>query len=74
MAKPKTFVDSMVVDVAKKSHNCQHNRNHRIEMGDKRLSVKAGRGHDRFCKDCAIETLQRDITSIELTISQLEST
>jgi hypothetical protein len=72
MAKPKTFLDSMLVDVAKKSHNCQHNSKHRIEMGDKRLSVKAGRGYDRFCKDCAIETLRHDIARIQQTISTLE--
>lgn len=72
MAKPKTFLDSMEVDVAKKAHNCQHNRKHRIASGDKRLSVKVGRGRERFCKECALETMRRDIIVLEGTIAQLE--
>ena len=72
MAKPKTFLDSMEVDVAKKAHNCRRNSRHRIEMGDKRLSVRVGRSFDRFCRDCAVETIERDIAMLQRTISELE--
>lgn len=72
MAKPKSFLDSMEVDVAMKSHDCQHNKKHRITKGDKRLSVKVGRSHERFCKGCAVETMKRDIAILEQTIAHLE--
>ena len=72
MAKPKTFLDSMEVDVAQKAHNCQHNGRHRIKMGDKRLSVKVGRSFERFCRDCAQETINRDIGLLQETIAELD--
>lgn len=51
----------MEIDTAGASHNCQHSSRHRVTKGEKRLKVKAGRGHDHYCLGCALESIDRDI-------------
>jgi hypothetical protein len=53
MPKPKSLILSMSVDIAAKSHNCQHSAGHRIQRGDLRLRVKESRSPDYYCVDCA---------------------
>ena len=64
MPKAKSFIKSLTVDHAKKSHNCQHNKNHRISMGDIRLGLKEGRSPEYYCKDCSIKFLEKSKESI----------
>ena len=65
MARIKSLVTRVEVDVAKKAHNCQANARHRIERGDKRLNVRNGRSWDRYCLECARNIVQRDIAALE---------
>ena len=64
MAKPKSFLISIDMDVAKHSHNCQHNSKHRIYAGDVRIKLKSGRKVEYFCVDCALDTINRDIETL----------
>lgn len=64
MAKPKSFLMSIDMDVAKHSHNCQHNSKHRICAGDVRIKLKTGRKVEYFCIDCALATINRDIETL----------
>ncbi len=64
MARVKSLITGTTVDQAKKSHNCQANSRHRINMGDVRLNVKSGRSWDRYCLACAQEILRRDAEKI----------
>jgi hypothetical protein len=72
MAKPRSFVDSMCVEIAKNSHNCRHNKKHRIAAGHKRLSVSDGMSHQTYCVPCAVIFLERDITTIRNLIASLQ--
>jgi hypothetical protein len=68
MAKPKSILQRVAVDVAKKAHDCQHNSKHRLVAGDKRLKVWRGRSHEHFCVNCALEIIERDMEKlVELT-------
>jgi hypothetical protein len=69
----KSFIDSMRVDRAKRSHNCQHNAHHRIAMGDARLAVKVDRTEEKFCKTCALIFLRSDAEKINNLMRELEA-
>lgn len=64
MAKPKSFLMAIEIDVAKHSHNCQHNSKHRISAGDMRVKLKTGRKVEYFCVICALKTIGRDIETL----------
>ena len=72
MARIKSLVIRVEVDVAKKAHNCQANARHRIERGDKRLNVRNGRSWDRYCLECARNIARRDIAALEALARDLD--
>lgn len=57
----KSLVTRVEVDRALKAHDCQANRKHRLQKGDKRLKVRNGRSWDHYCAPCAANIIQRDI-------------
>ena len=61
----KSLVIRVEVDKALKAHNCQGNRRHRLERGDKRLKVRNGRSWDHYCVICAGNIIQRDIVELQ---------
>lgn len=65
MARIKSLVTRVEVDVAKKAHNCQANARHRIERGDRRLKVRNGRSWDHYCLECGKAIVQRDISALQ---------
>ena len=62
----KSLVCQVRVDIAAHSHNCQANSRHRIKMGDVRLKVKKGRGWDHYCRNCALNIIDRDVKKLTL--------
>ena len=72
MARIKSLVIRVEVDVAKKAHNCQANARHRIERGDKRLNVRNGRSWDRYCLECASTIVVRDIHALQRLSQNLQ--
>ncbi len=73
MAKPKSFIKNLVIDEAKKSHNCQHSKQHRINQGDIRLGLKDSRSTEYYCKECAIEFLKNGASQVSELIFQIEN-
>jgi hypothetical protein len=71
MAKPKSMLPNVVVDEAKRAHNCQHNAAHRLKQGDKRLRVRVQRAHEHFCAACALDIIRRDIGKLQGLADQL---
>lgn len=72
MPKAKSFIKSLAIDYAKKSHNCQHNKNHRISRGNIRLGLKEGRSPEYYCKDCSIKFLEKSAESIMKLLEALK--
>ena len=60
----RSLVVQVGVDVAGKSHNCQANSKHRINMGDVRLKVRNGRSWDHYCRACAEAIIARDLEKL----------
>lgn len=71
MARPKSLLPNVVVDEAKKAHDCQHNGAHRLQQGDKRLRVRVQRSHEHFCTACALDIIEADIAKLQALASQL---
>jgi hypothetical protein len=71
MGRPKSFLVRLEVDVAKKSHNCQHSNTHRIAMGDSRLKVTEGRSSEYYCALCGLKFLETDAGRIAVLLAQL---
>lgn len=65
MARIKSLVVQVEVDRAGKSHNCQANARHRIQMGDVRLKVRNGRSWDHYCAECAKVIIAKDKEKLE---------
>lgn len=61
----KSLVIRTEVDRAGKSHDCQANKNHRVNMGELRLKVRNGRSWDHYCQECGRKILHRDIEKLE---------
>ena len=73
MPRPKSIIQRVDVDEAQKAHNCQHNENHRLERGDKRLKVRNQRSADHYCVACALDIIERDIAKLHELARQLGS-
>lgn len=73
MPKPKSFLKSLSIDSAKRSHNCQHNSKHRIQMGDLRLGLKVERNTEFFCKKCAVKFLENGAKDISDLLDKLRN-
>ena len=71
MPRPKSILQRVGVDEAKRAHNCQHNRTHRLERGDKRLKLWKQRSYDYYCAACALEIIARDIARLQEIAEQL---
>ena len=74
MGKPKSLTRSMVVDSAKRQHNCQHNSRHVVAAGDLRLKVASGRSHEHYCLDCATRFIDLSIAHLQGLRASLNAT
>ena len=68
----KSLVIRVEVDHALKAHNCQANRRHRLEKGDRRLKVRNGRSWDHYCVPCATVILARDVAKLRTLLLQFD--
>lgn len=68
----KSLVQRSEVDQAKQAHNCQANKNHRLQRGDLRLKVHDNRSENHYCRVCALAIISRDIAKLEALALQLQ--
>jgi hypothetical protein len=73
MGRPKSFVSTLIVEQAIKSHNCRFNHTHRIASGAARLTAKDGRAKLRYCASCAVAFMKADIELLQAKIKELEN-
>lgn len=60
----RSLLDQVQVDRALHAHNCQASAKHRIQKGDVRLKVRAGRSWEHYCVECATKIIERDIAKL----------
>jgi hypothetical protein len=73
VAKPKSFLKRIEVDVAQRAHDCQHNPSHRLERGDKRLKLTVERTTEHFCVACALKFIALDQEKLQQIVRELVS-
>lgn len=58
MAKPKSLIKNIQLTIAKRSHSCKSNAQHKIANGEARLTVKEGQNESNYCLECGKRFLQ----------------
>lgn len=71
MPRPKSIIQRVEVDEAKKAHNCQHNARHRLQRGDKRLKLWNQRSYEHYCTACGLKIIKNDIKKLQDLAEQL---
>jgi hypothetical protein len=71
MPRPKSIIQRVEIDEAKKAHSCQHNARHRLQRGDKRLKVWNQRSYEHYCAACALKIIENDIKKLQELAEQL---
>lgn len=74
MARLKSTVKGLKIEVAERAHNCRYNKSHRIERGDTRLSISEGRSSLTYCKQCAIAFLEADLAKLGGMLEEIRRT
>jgi hypothetical protein len=74
MGRRKSFVSTLIVEQAMKSHNCRFNHTHRIGRGEVRLTAREGRAKLRYCAACAVAFMEADIELLRSKIKELGGT
>jgi hypothetical protein len=73
VGRVRSLLIKVEIDTAQRAHKCQANSRHPIKRGDLRLNVRAGRGWDRYCMDCARKIVEGSIASLNMVSQAVES-
>jgi hypothetical protein len=71
MARPKSLIVNAKITVAGRAHNCHHNREHRIEKGEKRLTIKSNSTEYHYCLACSKIFLKRDLQRLDKLLEEV---
>jgi len=53
MARPKSVLVSMEITTVGRAHDCRYNKNHHLEKGMSRLTIKEDGDEHHYCLACA---------------------
>jgi hypothetical protein len=73
MPRLKSTLKTLSIEVAQRAHNCRFNKNHRIDSGHIRLSIKEGRSAITYCRSCGVNFLKADMTKLNQLLGELQS-
>jgi hypothetical protein len=65
MARPKSLIVTMEWTIAARAHVCRNNKNHRLEKGMQRLTIKENGDEWNYCVTCAMSFLANDIKRLQ---------
>ena len=74
---PRSLLVSMEWTIAGRAHDCRYNKRHRLQKGDRRLTIKSEGDEHHYCVACAKRFFERDLKRLEAIYRQadaLEST
>lgn len=72
MPRPRSLIVSMAITTAGASHNCRHNDNHRIQKGERRLTITSDGDKHHYCLACARGFLTNDLTRLRALLAEVE--
>jgi hypothetical protein len=73
VGRVRSLLIKVEIDTAQRAHKCQANSRHPIKKGDLRLNVRAGRGWDRYCMDCARKIVEGSMASLTMVSRAVET-
>jgi hypothetical protein len=72
MPRPRSLIVSMEWTQAGRAHDCRFNGNHRIQKGQRRLTIRADGEEHHYCVGCAKSFLAADIKRLENLLEQAD--
>jgi hypothetical protein len=73
MPRPRSLIVSMEWTQAGRAHDCRHNKNHRLEKGQRRLTIKSDGDEHHYCVACAKTFLVADIKQLQDLLEQADA-
>jgi hypothetical protein len=73
MPRPKSLIVSMEWTEVARAHDCRNNKNHRLEKGQRRLTIKSDGDEHHYCVACAKTFLAADIRRLQALLAQADS-
>jgi len=73
MARPKSLIVSMELTTVARSHDCRYNKNHRLQKGDRRLTVRSDGDEHHYCLQCAKIFLVKDVERLRAILAEVEA-
>jgi hypothetical protein len=58
---------------AGRAHDCRYNKNHRLEKGQRRLTIKSDGDKHHYCVACAKTFLAADIKRLQILLQQADA-
>lgn len=74
MARPKSLILNIEWTQAGRTHDCRHSKSHRIEKGDRRLTIRVDGDKHHYCMACGRCFLAADIKRLEALLAEAEAT
>jgi hypothetical protein len=70
--RPRSLIVSMEWTHAGRAHDCRYNKNHRLEKGQRRLTIKSDGDEHHYCVACAKTFLVADIKRMHAMLEQAD--
>lgn len=72
MARPKSVLVSMEITTVGRAHVCRYNKNHRLEKGMPRLTIKEDGDERHYCLSCARTFLLQGTERLRTLLAEVE--
>jgi hypothetical protein len=72
MPRPKSVVVSMEITTVGRAHDCRFNKNHRLEKGMQRLTIKEDGDEHHYCLPCARSFVLQGSARLRTLLADIE--
>ena len=72
MLRPKSVVVSMEITTAGRAHDCRYNKNHRLEKGIRRLTIREDGDEHHYCLACGRIFLVQGIKRLQSLLTEVD--
>jgi hypothetical protein len=73
MPRPRSLIVSMQWTQAGRGHDCRYNKSHRLEKGQRRLTIKSDGDEHHYCVACAKTFLVADIKRLQTLLEEADA-
>lgn len=69
----KSLIVSMEITTVGRAHDCRYNKRHRLEKGNRRLTIRSDGNEHHYCIECAKVFLRKDVERLRQFLQQVEA-